>query len=78
MNCNIRTMRLFKFFSIVVFGGALLASCAKETSSSTGWNYNDPKTGGFQKVPFIDQETGPGLVFIEGGTVRQKNHQPWL
>ncbi|MES2799211.1 MAG: SUMF1/EgtB/PvdO family nonheme iron enzyme [Bacteroidota bacterium] len=61
-------MRLFKFFSIVVFGGALLASCAKETSSSTGWNYNDPKTGGFQKVPFIDQETGPGLVFIEGGT----------
>lgn len=45
-----------------------LSSCKKEVSQSTGWAYNDPKTGGFEKTPFMDQETGPGLVFIEGGT----------
>lgn len=62
-------MQLVRFFSIVALGGTLfLASCAKESSSSTGWNFNDPKVGGFQKVPFIDQETGPGLLLVEGGT----------
>jgi sulfatase modifying factor 1 len=38
-------------------------------SSVTGWKYNDAKWGGFEKAKFKDQETGPGLVFIEGGTV---------
>jgi formylglycine-generating enzyme len=37
-------------------------------SAVTGWKYNDPKWGGFEKAKFKDQETGPGLVFIEGGT----------
>src|ERR1700688_4749224 len=46
----------------------LLASCAHERSSVTGWDYNNPKFGGFQVVPYEEQETGPGLVFIEGGT----------
>jgi gliding motility-associated lipoprotein GldJ len=69
MNYQIKNMQLIRFFSIVALGGALmLGSCAKEASSSTGWNYNDPKVGGFQKVPFIDQETGPGLILVEGGT----------
>ena len=45
----------------------LLASCKKEQSSATGWNYNDPRNGGFQKIPYLEQETGPGLVLIEGG-----------
>jgi sulfatase modifying factor 1 len=45
-----------------------LASCAHERSSVTGWNYNDPKNGGFEVMPYEEQETGPGLVFIEGGT----------
>jgi len=46
-----------------------LASCGgKEKSSSTGWNYNDEKNGGFEKVEYTEQETGPGLVLIEGGT----------
>lgn len=60
-------MRIIKFFAVLL-GGVILASCAREASSSTGWNYNDPRTGGFQKVPFVDQETGPGLILIEGGT----------
>ena len=45
-----------------------LASCTKEKSSVTGWNYNDPKNGGFEVVPYDEQETGPGLVLVEGGT----------
>src|SRR5574344_1872864 len=43
-------------------------SCQKEASRTTGWNYNDPKMGGFEVAPFSEQITGPGLVFIEGGT----------
>ena len=45
----------------------LYTSCGNEQSGATGWDYNDSKNGGFQKAPFIDQETGPGLVLIEGG-----------
>lgn len=59
-----------KLFVYLVLGfvGISIASCSYETSNATGWNYNDPKNGGFQKVPYIEQETGPGLVLIEGGT----------
>ncbi len=45
-----------------------LISCGKEKSSITGWNYNDPKNGGFEVQAYDEQETGPGLVLIEGGT----------
>ena len=47
---------------------AIVSSCAKERSPVTGWAYNDPQNGGFEKVPYEEQETGPGLVLIEGGT----------
>jgi len=58
----------FKFLLLVLFAAPLFfSSCKYEQSSSTGWNYNDPKNGGFQKVPYLEQETGPGLVLIEGG-----------
>lgn len=40
----------------------------KETSSATGWNYNDPTEGGFEKPEFYGQPDGPGLVLVEGGT----------
>ncbi len=43
-------------------------SCKKDYSPTTGWEYNNPKNGGFEVVPYSEQETGPGLVFIEGGT----------
>lgn len=45
-----------------------LIGCKKERSSVTGWNYNDSENGGFQKAPFEEQATGPGLILIEGGT----------
>jgi gliding motility-associated lipoprotein GldJ len=52
----------------VLAGLAISYSCSREASESTGWDYNNPKQGGFQKVPFVDQETGPGLLLVEGGT----------
>ena len=51
----------------------LIVSCNKSrdyknSSRATGWKMNS-KEGGFQYNPQAnEQETGPGLVFIEGGT----------
>lgn len=54
---------------LTVLGVAVgLSSCKYETSNSTGWDYNNPTNGGFQRVPYEEQETGPGLILIEGGT----------
>lgn len=47
----------------------ILSSCgSKERSHSTGWEYNNPKNGGFEVSSAATQQTGPGLIFIEGGT----------
>lgn len=53
---------------IAIVAGVAISSCSRDYSSTTGWDYNNPKQGGFQKVPFVDQETGPGLLLVEGGT----------
>jgi len=58
---------------MVVVMTTLLISCNKsrdykDSSRATGWTMNS-KEGGFQYNPKAkEQETGPGLVFIEGGT----------
>tara|TARA_R110000850_G_scaffold73760_1_gene161897 strand:+ start:25904 stop:27568 length:1665 start_codon:yes stop_codon:yes gene_type:complete len=58
---------------IIAIFSTLLFSCNKSrdyksSSRATGWNLND-KDGGFQYNPKAkEQETGPGLVFVEGGT----------
>jgi gliding motility-associated lipoprotein GldJ len=48
----------------------LLTSCFKsEVSQTTGWEYNNPEFGGFEYYgDYFEQETGPGLVFVEGGS----------
>ena len=57
----------------VIAGGFSVTSCKKISSSknvsrATGWKIN-AKEGGFQfNSDFKEQETAPGLVFIEGGT----------
>ena len=61
-------MQFLRLFAIVAIGAIVVSSCSKESSGSTGWDYNNPGTGGFQRVPFLDQETGPGLILVEGGT----------
>ncbi|HZH67267.1 MAG TPA: SUMF1/EgtB/PvdO family nonheme iron enzyme [Flavisolibacter sp.] len=40
----------------------------QESSSVTGWNYNDKNMGGYQVSKATEQATGPGLVFVQGGT----------
>jgi formylglycine-generating enzyme len=47
---------------------SLVMTACSQKSSKTGWNYNDPKNGGFEVVKYKEQETGPGLVLIQGGT----------
>lgn len=53
---------------VIVAASLMLIGCGRERSNTTGWEYNQPRNGGFQKVPYFDQETGPGLILVEGGT----------
>jgi len=59
-----------KIISVLFVAAVIIffASCKKQLSSTTGWEYNQPKNGGFQVMPYEEQETGPGLILIEGGT----------
>ncbi|MCB0630799.1 MAG: SUMF1/EgtB/PvdO family nonheme iron enzyme, partial [Lewinella sp.] len=60
---------LLKFSAILLVSASLLASCSrKERSDVTGWKLNDTKWGGFEKLDYEGQITGPNLVLIEGGT----------
>ncbi|MBI3136655.1 MAG: SUMF1/EgtB/PvdO family nonheme iron enzyme [Bacteroidetes bacterium] len=61
---------LLKFLpiSLIVF---IITGCFKETHQE-GWEYNNPQNGGFEKVPFYEQETPPDMVLIEGGALAVK------
>ena len=58
---------------VTVLATSFLVGCNKtrdykDSSRATGWKMNS-KEGGFQYNPESkEQETGPGLVFVEGGT----------
>jgi gliding motility-associated lipoprotein GldJ len=75
MQKTMKVKNLAIFLSCVV----LLASCKGkgflgigkkkyDKSSVTGWNYNDKNMGGYQVAKSKEQGTGPGLVFVQGGT----------
>ena len=52
----------------LAFTGCKKSSSSKNSSRATGWQINS-KEGGFQyNTDFKEQETSPGLVFVEGGT----------
>src|SRR5690606_22655316 len=54
--------------ALVTFTGCKKSGGSRDVSRTTGWNIND-RDGGFQyNSHFREQETAPGLVFIEGGT----------
>lgn len=56
-------------FWITTLAAVLIGfSACQEQSDVTGWNYNDPEWGGFEKPDYREQETGPNLVHIPGGT----------
>jgi len=60
-------MKTLRFLAVAV-AGLVIASCSRDASESTGWDYNNVSQGGYQKVPYVDQETGPGLILVQGGT----------
>lgn len=70
MNLN---KNLILQLSLIAVTSLLIVSCNKsrdykDSSRATGWKMN-AKEGGFQYNPEAkEQETGPGLVFVEGGT----------
>lgn len=64
-------MKTLKLIAVLLFIAAvafMTTSCGKPASRTTNWEYNNSANGGFQVKSFIEQKTGPGLVFIEGGT----------
>lgn len=67
----VKHFKLFNAALLLVFI-AFLSSCSwfgpKEQSRTTGWAYNSPENGGFEVSDMQEQPTGPGLIFIEGGT----------
>ena len=61
--------KLLKLGAFLLGIAFIFSSCApKERSSTTGWKYNDTKWGGFEKLDYEGQITGPNLVLVEGGT----------
>jgi len=62
-------MKVKNLHIVICVATVALMSCGKEVSQTTGWEYNLEDNGGFEKfIGEYEQETGPGLVFIEGGT----------
>nr|MBS0037502.1 SUMF1/EgtB/PvdO family nonheme iron enzyme [Saprospiraceae bacterium] len=61
--------RNFQLLLLLVCSGLFVMSCKQqESSSTTGWMYNDTEWGGFEKLDYEGQITGPNLVLIPGGT----------
>ncbi|TXK73421.1 gliding motility lipoprotein GldJ [Mesonia sp. HuA40] len=63
---------IFKTCLVVAFS-AVIASCSnkddyKDNSRATGWSLDGREGGLKYQTDYKGQETGPGLVFIEGGT----------
>ena len=67
-------VKLLKLAALLLVVGATLPSCGKKSlkdsqaSNVTGWKYNDKENGGFQVVTGYEQDTPPGMTFIQGGT----------
>ena len=63
---KINFFRKTLFFASILF---FVIGCGKNNiSRATGWGINSKKGGFEYNLDFNDQETGPGLVYIEGGT----------
>ena len=66
----------WKTLIIILSCAASVASCKSGKSKGgksdvTGWNYNDKNMGGYQVSREKEEKTGPGLVFVQGGTFTQ-------
>ncbi len=64
-----KSNKLFFILSGLAMLAIVSTSCkSNDRSHTTGWEYNQPKNGGFEVAESAEQITGPGLVLIEGGT----------
>ena len=63
-------MKTLRLSFVMLLAVAALTGCSNRAgkSATTGWNYNDPKWGGYDVSGIPEQSTAPGLVFIEGGS----------
>ncbi len=60
---------------LILFLAAFVSGCGmfgkgggNDVSRTTGWQYNNEETGNIPYLSGYEQEAGPGLVFIQGGT----------
>ncbi len=67
-------MKKFKTLFIILLA-AFVSGCGlfgkkggQDTSRTTGWEYNSDENGNIPYLSGYEQEAGPGLVFIQGGT----------
>jgi gliding motility-associated lipoprotein GldJ len=67
---NFLKMKYFSLLTFALIAGSvmLFTSCKKQKSATTGWEYNNPKNGGFEVADFAGQIQGPGLILVQGGT----------
>jgi len=71
-------MRLFPalLIALMLWGcGGKDVTSSGNASTTTGWAYNDPDNGGFEVMTASEQETGPGLILVEGGTFTMGNEK---
>lgn len=62
-------VRWFGFVLIAVGAVFMMGGCKSNLKSAkTGWDYNNIDNGGYDYLANYNQATGPGLVFVEGGT----------
>jgi sulfatase modifying factor 1 len=68
MNIMMRLIPVL-FIALIIGGcGSKGVGSSGNASTTTGWAYNDPENGGFEVQTASEQEAGPGLNLIEGGT----------
>jgi sulfatase modifying factor 1 len=65
---NIKLSAVIKVIMLLFVLSACGGGKTRKVSTTTNWRYNDPDMGGFEVKFGYEQEMGPGLVFIEGGT----------
>ncbi len=68
MNLNKLKLLFIVILAAIVSSCGLLGRGGGETSRTTGWEYNAEETGNIPNISGYEQEAGPGLVFVQGGT----------
>jgi len=70
-----KTSKKFSVVALLLLTALFFSSCKflpfgnnYIVDSKTGWEFNNPDYGGFEVIDYREQITGPGLVFIEGGS----------